>query len=54
MRIVVMRYNQRNINRMTRLFNIEHDFAGCFKSRIGNGHKIRGTGDRIAFAFNIK
>ena len=53
MRLVSMRRNPRNINRMTRLFAIEHDFSGCFTSRLGNGHKMS-KGDRIIFAFPSK
>jgi len=53
-RTITMKWNQRNIDRMTRLFNIEYDLKGCFTSRIGNGYKMANNNRRwskITFCF---
>jgi len=56
-RTITMKWNQRNIDRMTRLFNIEYDFSGGFTSRIGNGYKMANNNKRrskITFCFDKK
>lgn len=53
-RNVIMARTQRNINRMTRLFDITYDFAGMFQSRVGSGLKMLvGKNQYIVFAFNV-
>ena len=45
-------WTQRNVDRMTRLFHMQHDWKGHFTSTRGNGYKLASKDNtRLIFIF---
>ena len=54
-RMLVCARTQRNVDRITRRFQMEHDWKGHFTSRLGNGYKLASRDNtKLIFVFTEK